>query len=56
LRINMLLTELSHVVQERAEGPKAPSQGIALGIMVISKAPCKGDKFVSVITQGDALG
>ena len=48
-------------------------QGIALGIMAISKAPCKGkslmflpgvlkllplqgDKFVSVITQGDALG
>ena len=47
--------------------------GIALGIMAISKAPCKGkslmflpgvlkllplqgDKFVSVITQGDALG
>ena len=49
------------------------AQGIALGIMAISKAPCKGkslmflpgvlkllplqgDKFVSVITQGDALG
>ena len=47
-------------------------QGIALGIMAISKTPCKGksfilpsilkllpfqgDKFVSVITQGDALG
>ena len=52
---------------------KLLAQGIALGIMEISKAPCKGkslmflpgvlkllplqgDKFVSVITQGDALG
>ena len=52
---------------------KLLAQGIALGIMAISKAPCKGkslmflpgvlkllplqgDKFVSVITQGIALG
>ena len=52
---------------------KLLAQGIALGIMAISKAPCRGkslmflpgvlkllplqgDKFVSVITQGDALG
>ena len=52
---------------------KLLAQGIALGIIAISKAPCKGkslmflhgvlkllplqgDKFVSVITQGDALG
>ena len=35
---------------------KLLAQGIALGIMAIRKAPCKGDKFVSVITQGDALG
>ena len=52
---------------------KLLAQGSALGIMAISKAPCKGkslmflpgvlkllplqgDKFVSVITQGDALG
>ncbi len=52
---------------------KLLAQGFALGIMAISKAPCKGkslmflpgvlkllplqgDKFVSVITQGDALG
>ena len=52
---------------------KLLAQGIALGIMAISKAPCKGksfvhrpvflkllplqgDKFASVITQGDALG
>ena len=52
---------------------KLLAQVSALGIMAISKAPCKGkslmflpgvlkllplqgDKFVSVITQGDALG
>ena len=51
---------------------KLLAQGIALGIMAISKAPCKGKSFVyslilkllplqgdrgaSVITQGDALG
>ena len=52
---------------------KLLAQGTALGIMAISKAPCKGkslmfcqeffkllplqgDRFASVITQGDALG
>ena len=52
---------------------KLLAQGIALGIMAINKAPCKGksfvylpsilkllplqgDKLVSIITQGDALG
>ena len=52
---------------------KLLAQGSALGIMAISKAPCKGkslmflpgvlkllplqgDKFMSVITQGAALG
>ena len=52
---------------------KLLAQGIALGIIAISKAPCKGkslmfltgvlkllplqgDRFASVITQGDALG
>ena len=51
---------------------KLLAQGSALGIIAISKAPCKGksfviipgtwkllplqgDKFASVITQGDAL-
>ena len=29
-------TELSHVVQERAEGSKAPSQGSTLGIIAFS--------------------
>ena len=43
---------------------KLLAQGSALGIIAISKAPwvyikllpLQGDKFVSVITQGDALG
>ena len=51
---------------------KLLAQGIALGIMAISKAPCKGksfvnclefkafalqgDRFADVITQGVALG
>ena len=51
---------------------KLLAQGIALGIIAISKAPCKGkslincffkkllplqgDRVASVITQGDALG
>ena len=51
---------------------KLLAQGIALGVVAISKAPCKGksfvnclvlkllplqgDRFAAVITQGDALG
>ena len=54
------------------KGQKLLAQGIALGVIAISKSPCKGksfinsgilkllplqgDKFVSVITQGVALG
>ena len=51
---------------------KLLAQGNTLGIMAVNKAPCKGksfinsgilkllplqgDRFASVITQGDALG
>ena len=52
---------------------KLLAQGSALGIIAISKAPCKGksfincpvflkllplqgDRFASIVTQGDALG
>ena len=35
---------------------KLLAQGIALGIMAISKAPCKDKRFASINTQGDALG
>ena len=54
------------------KGQKLLAQGSALGIMAISKAPCKGksfvnclvlkllplqgDRFASINTQGDALG
>ena len=63
----------SSLKQHALKGQKLLAQGIALGIMSISKAPCKGksfvyypgilkllplqgERFVSVITQGDALG
>ena len=59
--------------QHALKGQKLLAQGSALGIIAISKAPCKGksfmfcleflkhlplqgDRFASVITQGDALG
>ena len=58
--------------QHALKGQKLLAQGIALGIIAISKSPCKGksfinsgilkllplqgDRFASVITQGDALG
>ena len=54
------------------KGQKLLAQGIALGVIAISKSPCKGksfinsgilkllplqgDRFASVITQGVALG
>ena len=42
--------------QHALKGQKLLAQGIALGMMAISKAPFQGDRFASVITQGDALG
>ena len=58
--------------QHALKGQKLLAQGIALGVIAISKSPCKGksfinsgilkllplqgDRFASVITQGDALG
>ena len=54
-----LITEVSHVVQVRAaqklqkqhalKGQKLLAQGIALGMMAISKAPCKGKSFVNCL-------
>ena len=54
------VTELSHVVQERAEGQKLQkqhalkgqkllAQGIALGIMAGNKAPCKGKSLINCL-------
>ena len=58
--------------QHALKGQKLLAQGSALGIIAISKAPCKGksfvnclvlkllplqgDKFASINPQGDALG
>ena len=78
------LTELSQVVQVRAEGPKAPEaarperaeapspgqrpgydgnqqgalKGQKLYVLsgVLKLLPLPGDRFASVMTQGDALG
>ena len=51
------IIQVSHVVQVRAaqklqkqhalKGQKLLAQGIALGIMAISKAPCKGKSFIN---------
>ncbi len=35
---------------------KLLAQGNALGIIAVNKAPCKGDSFACIITQGAALG
>ena len=35
---------------------KLLAQGIALGMMAISKTPLQGDRLAPGITQGDALG
>ena len=35
---------------------KLLAQGIALGIIVISKAPLQGDRLAPMITQGVTLG
>ena len=44
--IESVVTELSHVIQLRAEGPKAPSPGHRPGMMAISKTPCKGKSLM----------
>ena len=64
LKAQKLLYQGSARKQHALKGQKLLAQGIALGMMAISKAPCKGlkllplqgDRFASVITQGDALG
>ena len=65
-------TKFASFAPHALKGQKLLAQGIALGIMAISKTPCKGKSFVNclvlnllplqgerfapVITQGDALG
>ena len=65
-------TKFASFAPHALKGQKLLAQGIALGIMAVSKTPCKGksfvnclvlkllplqgDGFASVITQGDALG
>ena len=41
------ITEVSHVVQVRAEGPEAPSPGQRPGyMMILTTSPCKGKSFI----------
>ena len=40
-------TEVSHVVQNGLKAQKLLAQGIALGIIAISKAPCKGKSLIN---------
>ena len=47
------MTELSHVVQVRAEGPKAPSPGQRPGYVGNQQGALKGQKLLA---QGSALG
>ena len=50
-------SELSHVVQERAEGPKAPSPGQRPGYNnIFSKAPLQGDRFATIKNPGRCPG
>ncbi len=44
--IAMHSTELSHEAPHALKGQKLLAQGIALGILAISKAPCKGKSFI----------
>ena len=43
------ITELSHVVQERAEGPKAPSPGHRPGYHRILPCALKGQKLYKAL-------
>ena len=68
----MVLLNFRRWFKNGLKAQKLLAQGSALGIMAISKTPCKGksfvnclvlkllplqgDGFASVITQGDALG
>ena len=56
LKAQKLLAQGSARKQHALKGQKLLAQGSALGIMAIGKAPCKGDRFASKITQGAALG
>ena len=43
---HIIITEISQVSPHALKGQKLLAQGIALGIIAISKAPCKGKSFM----------
>ena len=45
--LNLLETELSHAVKNGLKAQKLLAQGIALGIIAASKAPCKGKSLTN---------
>ena len=47
LKAQMLLAQGNGYKQHALKGQKLLAQGSALGIKAISKAPCKGNSFVS---------
>ena len=47
LKAQMLLTLGNGYKQHALKGQKLLAQGIALGILAIRKAPCKGKSFVN---------
>ena len=72
IHFNIMVLNFCMWFKNGLKAQKLLAQGIALGIMANSKAPCKGkrfiitkylkllplqgDRFASVFTQGDALG
>ena len=48
---NTIFTCTLEIIQYALKGQKLLAQGSALGIIAISKAPCKGDKFASIISS-----
>ena len=54
---DMKIREHSHVVRERAEGPKASSPGQRPGYnSIFSKAPLQGDRFAAIKNPGRCPG
>ena len=43
---HIIITEISQVSPHALKGQKLLAQGIALGMMAISKAPCKGKSLM----------
>ena len=56
LKAQKLLAQGNGRKQHALKGQKLLAQGIALGIMAIGKAPCKGKSFKIHLTQLSQIG